>query len=51
MHVSRIDLRDLISLISGLNLPLLVGDLRMMIGNLRKLPKKGEKSYFSGVNL
>ena len=40
MRVSRIDSRDLISLILGLNPPLLVGDLRMMIGNLRKLQKK-----------
>ena len=46
MPVSRIDSRDLISLILGLNLPLLVGDLQMMIGNLRKLQKKGEKKIF-----
>ena len=46
MPVSRIDSRDLISLISGLNLPSLVGDLQMMIGNLRKLQKKGEKKIF-----
>ena len=47
MHVSRIDSRDLTSLISGLNLPLLVGDLRMIIGNLRKLQKRKILSYYT----